>query len=588
MRVGLKYGSVIAAALMIGLGFLHPNLTTAAPQKAKAKSAQQTKASKTSKKTASSGKSAQKNTAKKSSSKSTKLAAKSESKSSKKSASSNSLQTAMAKLKTAKTKKVSSDDGLPTARYASVVPTFRETGLPPDVRTYLAKAGIPLSSIGVYVQEISPSKTPVLSVNVDQPMNPASTMKLLTTYAAMEIMGPQYQWTTSVYRDGPVVGDVLQGNLIIKGTGDPKIGIDELRQIAGKLREMGIREITGDLILDRTYFSVDASEARPFDGDPDKPGNVPPDSLMLGHRIFFAKVGPDPVAQRVMVTLEPELNSVEVVSNVTYDTRPGACRKKISKSLTPKPEGGYQLTVNGTMSTSCPDVSFRFASVDMPNYFGGAFESLWQEYDGVIRGRMRNGQLPAKATLLATYYSHPLSSVVVETNKRSNNMFAKQLFLGIGAARYSSQGSQAQSIRAIQEWLQGKGITSPDLILQNGSGLSRIERISPKTLGLVLENAVRSPIFPDFFNSLPLVGVDGTMAKRLRGRDVTGNASIKTGTLRDVKCVAGYVRSLSKREYVVVFFINHPNAGSANGVQALDRLIEWVYFDAPNDDVHSI
>lgn len=472
--------------------------------------------------------------------------------------------------------------------YMNTAPTVKENLLPTDVRRHLAKAGIPLSSIGVYVQEITPTRTPILAINADQPMNPASTMKLVTTYAAMEIMGQHYQWTTSVYRDGAIIGDTLQGNLIFKGTGDPGLGIEELRLIVTKLRETGLRKITGDLILDRTHFNIHESEYRPFDGDPDKPGNVPPDPLMLERRVFFAKLTPDPVAQQIDIQLTPDLKSVETISNIRYDKKRGKCRKQITKQLEQKPDGTYRLTFDGSMSMDCPDTTFRFASVDMPNYFGGAFASVWQEMGGQFNGRIINTILPQSAVLLATYYSPPLLDALSITNKRSNNMFAKQLFLSLGTVRYNSTGSQAHSTSTVQEWLQAKGLVFPEMLIENGSGLSRIERISAKNLGLLLENAAYSPVFNTFLNSLPLVGVDGTMARRLRNREVTGNASIKTGTLRDVKCIAGYVRSLSKRDYIVVFFINHPNAGSSHGVQALDQLIEWVYFDAPQGNTQPI
>ena len=471
------------------------------------------------------------------------------------------------------------------AAYTSALASFQDTHIPYTVSDHLAKAGIPISSVGIYVQEISGNQTNLLSVNPNLPMNPASTMKLVTTYAAMEIMGGQHQWTTTVYRDGPVVDGTLQGNLIFKGTGDPKITAENFQVILQKLQQAGIHNITGDLILDRSQFNVSASAQQSFDGNSMRSYNVGADALMLGYKSVVIRLSGDPVSQQVTVSLLPHPKQIELISEVQFDRTCGSWDRKIRTNLTPKPEGGYRLVVSGRFSSECGDKELQpIALLNMQEFFGGVFETEWAALGGQFHGQIRDGTVPANATPVIIHQSEPLANIVWHTNKTSNNMFAKQLFLSLGTKKPGAVGSPTRSVVAIREWLAAKGLAFPELVMENGSGLSRIERISPQSMALLLEKAAYSPVFDRYLNSLPVVGIDGTMARRLRDSHVTGRAYIKTGTLRDVKAIAGYVQSHTRRDYVVVFLINHPNATSPQGVTALDKLIEWVYLDGPGSE----
>ena len=471
--------------------------------------------------------------------------------------------------------------------YTSALQSFQDTRVPYAISEQLAKAGIPVSSVGIYVQEISGNKANLLSVNPQTPMNPASTMKLVTTYAAMEIIGTQHQWITMVYRDGPVVNGTLNGNLIFKGSGDPKITAEDFQVILQKLQEAGIYHITGDLVLDRTQFNV--PPGRPFDGNTTRSYNVDADALMLGYKSVVVRLSGDPVAQEVNVSLLPHPKQVEIVNNVQFDRTCGNWSNKVRTQLVPTTEGGYRLIVSGAFSSECGDKDLSpIAILNMPQFFGGVFETEWAKLGGTFSGQIRNGAVTTTATPVIMHRSEPLDTIVWHTNKASNNMFAKHLFLSLSAKDAQMVATRERSAATVNEWLRTKGLSFPELIMENGSGLSRVEQIAPKHLGLLLEKASASPVFDRYVNSLPIVGIDGTMARRLRGRHVTGRAYIKTGTLRDVKAIAGYVQSHTKRDYVVVFLINHPNANSAHGVNALDQLIEWVYLDGPGSEFPAI
>src|SRR5688500_13706448 len=153
--------------------------------------------------------------------------------------------------------------------------------LPRPVIKALREAGIPQSGVGAVVQEVGASRAR-LAVNADAAMNPASVMKLLTTYAALELLGPAYRWKTEVYLDGLLSAGVLEGNVVLKGTGDPKLNYESFWMLLRALRSRGLKEIRGDVLLDRSHFFPVVDE--PFDNDPYRPYNVRPDALLVNFK----------------------------------------------------------------------------------------------------------------------------------------------------------------------------------------------------------------------------------------------------------------------------------------------------------------
>jgi len=200
---------------------------------------------------------------------------------------------------------------------------------------------------------------------------------------------------------------------------------------------------------------------------------------------------------------------------------------------------------------------------------------LWSEIGGSWRGKLRNGTASPAARLLYTHESEPLSQIVRDINKYSNNVMARQLFLTLAAEAAGPPALPENASRAITDWLASKKLRAPELVLENGSGLSRAERISAASLAAILQAAAHSPVMPEFMASLPIAGTDGTMRKRMRAVPGTGQAHIKTGLLSDVRSIAGYVLDKRGRRHVVVMIVNHPKAPEAQ--EALDALVSWVY-----------
>jgi D-alanyl-D-alanine carboxypeptidase/D-alanyl-D-alanine-endopeptidase (penicillin-binding protein 4) len=237
------------------------------------------------------------------------------------------------------------------------------------------------------------------------------------------------------------------------------------------------------------------------------------------------------------------------------------------------PEGKRQrLEVNGSYSRQCGSRTVNLAPLPADAHASGLILALWQELGGRVDGQVRPGLTPADAVLLARHDSAPLSDVVRDINKFSNNVMARQLFLTLG-----NHGAPASSERAtarLADWLRSRRLNFPELVIDNGSGLSRSERISAGNMNRLLLDAWRSPVMPEFIASLPLAGVDGTMKKRLNGDAASGRAHIKTGTLNGVRTAAGYVLDTGGRRHALSFFINDPRAQA--GGEAIDALLNWL------------
>ena len=206
------------------------------------------------------------------------------------------------------------------------------------------------------------------------------------------------------------------------------------------------------------------------------------------------------------------------------------------------------------------------------------FKELWQELGGTISGGWRNGEVPADARLLATAVSASNAELVRDINKFSNNVMARQLFLTLGAELLKLPGNSERSAEVLRAWLAQKKLDFPELVLENGSGLSREERISAEHMAQLLLAAWHSAVMPELMSSLPLVAYDGTMRRRLRFESIAGQAHIKTGSLSNARTLAGYVLDQRGRRRIVVMFINHPNAAACQAAQ--DALLEWVYAGA--------
>lgn len=441
--------------------------------------------------------------------------------------------------------------------------------LPADVAAALLRAKIPDSAISIYVQDVNQT-TPVLAFNAQRAMNPASVMKLLTTYSALDVLGPAYRWKTEVFTQGTWKGSRLKGDLIFKGYGDPKISLESFWLMLRELRHKGLKDLRGNLVLDRSYFDIPSEDPAAFDNEPNKPYNLSPDALLVNFRSQRIRFLAQSQTTRPRIIIDPEIPNAPIINNVKTSPMPcGDWKQCIHYQV------GSSISFNGQFPFACDDQSMHLVLLERDAYFAVLFRQLWEQLGGTWKGSVVAAPLPDSATLLAQFESPQLAEIIRDINKFSNNVMARQLYLTVGAVIRGAPAAPSKSSDAINDWLAVKGQSFLELVLKNGSGLSRDERISAQHLAWLLNSAFHSSVFAELESSLPIVAVDGTMKKRLVTGSISGHAHIKSGSLQDVRSIAGYVFDAQGRRMIVVCLINHANAAQASPVQ--DALLEWVY-----------
>lgn len=438
--------------------------------------------------------------------------------------------------------------------------------LPAAVSRALADAGIPASHVAVVVRGVA-GEPPLLSHNAKAPMNPASVMKLVTTYAALETLGPAYTWKTDALTETPPDGGRLTGNLYLRGSGDPRLGLEQFWLFLRQLKAHGISDIDGDLVLDRSVFALPPHDPGEFDNEPLRPYNAGPDALLVNLKSLSLVLHPDPGQGRVQLWHETPGAEALVRNQLSLTTDGcGDWREKLKTEV-----DGDMLTLRGNYATACGDKALGLSPWPATRQVELLFRSLWRELGGTLSGLVRDGIAPATASPVATQVSPPLAEVVREINKFSNNVMARQVFLTLDPARPATPDGAARGVR---QWLAGKGIDLSGLVLENGAGLSRRERVSADALSRLLLAAWQSPVMPELMASLPLAGVDGTLRLRLRDQSPTGRAHLKTGYLDNARALAGYVLDNGGRRWVLVCLIN--DARSGQGKAAMDALLRWI------------
>ncbi|SDZ82513.1 D-alanyl-D-alanine carboxypeptidase, serine-type, PBP4 family [Thiothrix caldifontis] len=406
--------------------------------------------------------------------------------------------------------------------------TYRGAGklnrLPDNIASSLRLRGLSEQNLGAYVRPVNGGQ-PLLVAYADTPRNPASTMKLVTSYAALGVLGPDYRWPTEIYTIGNVAGDTLQGDVIIKGYGNPDFREADFRQLLQALRARGIRNIAGNFVVDKTYFNVPYQAA--IDGKEGASYNAQPEALLYNER--------------------------------------GSCYEMRNKA--------------GQIQRICP-IAPRNGNDLNVNLFGDFWKIWVGEMGGHLNGGLQVQAVPAGAQLVSTHQSAPLRDVLVEINKDSNNVKARQVLLSMGAKQFGAPGTTQKGAGAVGQFMESRGLRFSNLKIENGSGLSRVERISTREMGEMLVDAYNSPYRDELMRSMAVLGVDGTVKSRLK--NLAGRGKFKTGTLRDVRALAGYLTAANGQTYVVALLHNDASI-RATAKESHDDLVEWVYYGAQNN-----
>lgn len=451
--------------------------------------------------------------------------------------------------------------------------------LPPSVENLLKKAGLKNQQMHLLILPAN-RDTPILNYQAETSVSPASTLKLLTTFIALDELGPNFRWKTQIYTEGTLKDGILIGNLYIKGGGDPNFTWDKLSQSLRQLRQQGLREIRGNLVLDRSYFQPSRPElnAPIFDENPDAYYNVIPDALLLHSNISAFSINAD--SNTIDVKLSTPMNNVQITNQMTRSNAP--CSEWKNGWLSPKISVDAQrkidINISGAFPKNCR-VDVYLNLIERNAYIASVFKALWQELGGNWEGSIIDGVVPANANLFLQKESDSLVETIRITNKYSDNAMARILFLTLGAesalAKNFADTSQTSNA-VVRDWFARHNIDYSNLTIENGSGLSRFDRISAWQLASILRVAANSNWYPEFASSLPIVGIDGSMRNRLKASKAEARARIKTGYLKNVMAVAGFVRDVKDKDWILVAIVNTDEAVAAKAKPALDEAINWL------------
>jgi D-alanyl-D-alanine carboxypeptidase/D-alanyl-D-alanine-endopeptidase (penicillin-binding protein 4) len=426
------------------------------------------------------------------------------------------------------------------------------------------------------VQAVDASE-PILSHLPDVARSPASVMKIVTTWSALEILGPAYTWPTEVYFRGDFDGRKLDGSLALKGYGDPYLVVEEVWKLLRSLRRLGLEDVTGNLALDDSYFDVsDEPEPGAFDGQPYRTYNVAPSALLMNFKAVNFQFLADPAHARVSVTTEPVLENLEIRNNLELvDGACGGFQAGIAFNHA-DPATLAQVVLDGKFSRRCNGYSLSRTALQHDTYAFGLFEALWKEVGGQFKGELSKVVVPEGETPALVWRSRPLGEIVRSINKNSNNVMTRQLVYTLGAEVGGAPGTRVKGIEAIRAFLASRDLDVSSLVLQNGAGLSRDERASVALLASVLRAAYRSAYAPEFIASLSLGGLDGTTRGRFDEHSGESLMHVKTGRLDRVSALAGYVHAPSGKTYVIAVVMNSDVAHRGPGQELEEAVVRWV------------
>lgn len=444
-----------------------------------------------------------------------------------------------------------------------------DTRIPAAVEAALQRAKIPREAVSLLVVNVDGKTAPSLAWRTQQPMNPASVMKLVTTYAALDQLGPAFVWRTPVYLGGPVVDGALRGNLYIQGQGDPKLVLERLWLMLRRLQGMGVKVIVGDIVLDRSAFQLPAHDAAGFDNEPWRPYNASPDALLINYKAVAVNIAPDTGAGIARIQYDPPMfgmDNQQTLALAAPNSDCGDWRSKMQLDMV----NPQRIAFNGSYPASCGDKSWSIAPAQPERFAAKAIEGMWRELGGKLTGSAHDGIVPQGLQPAFQLESPALSEVVRDINKYSNNIMAQHVLLTLGMQRTGVTNYEFARQSLAQWWTARLGNVEQPAV-DNGAGLSRNASITANGLGRMLQSAWVSPVMPEFVSSMPIVGVDGTL-RRSRSK-FAGSAHLKTGTLRDSTALAGYVDGISGQRYVLVAMANHANAAAARA--AWDALVDW-------------
>jgi len=449
-----------------------------------------------------------------------------------------------------------------------------ESELPLRVQSALNARNVPYETLSVYVSDVETGE-PILEWNGNEPRNPASTIKLLTTLVALDVLGPTYRWRTDVFAAGELDDGRLTGDLVLKGYGDPFLVTERVWQLLQNIRHAGVQDITGDLLLDDSWFDVGDYDPAAFDHQPLRAYNVAPNALLMNFKVVRYWFEPDLERGAVSVRLDPELDNLSVDNRLGLAN--GSCRGFQRGITVTANKTVNEVTFSGRFPNGCSRYAMDRTALSHNEFVYGLFDSMWSDSGGSFDGSWRNVVVEEDAEPLLSFNSRPLTEMIARINKHSNNVMARQLLYTLGAESNGAPGTEDSGKAVISEWLADNGLASTELAIENGAGLSRKTRTTARDMAQMLQFAWQQPYMPEYLASMSLSGLDGTLRRRFGNTGLVGKAHLKTGSLDHVTAIAGYLQSRSGRRFAVVAMQGFEDIHRGPGEEVQEAILRWLY-----------
>jgi D-alanyl-D-alanine carboxypeptidase/D-alanyl-D-alanine-endopeptidase (penicillin-binding protein 4) len=449
-----------------------------------------------------------------------------------------------------------------------------EVELPLRVQSAMNTRNLPYETLSVYVADVETGEA-ILEWNGNEPRNPASTIKLLTTLVALDVLGPTYRWRTDVFAEGELDDGRLNGDLVLKGYGDPFLVTERVWQLLRNIRHAGVREITGDLLLDDSWFDVGEYDPAAFDHQPLRAYNVAPNALLMNFKVVRYWFEPDLTNGGVNVRLDPALDNLRVDNRLGLAN--GSCRGFQRGITVTANKTLNEVTFSGRFPNGCTRYAMDRTALSHNEFVYGLFDSMWRDSGGSFDGSWRNVVVAEDAEPLLSFNSRPLTEMITRINKHSNNVMARQLLYTLGAESNGAPGTEDNGKAVISKWLSDNGLASTEIAIENGAGLSRKTRTTARDMAKMLLFAWRQPYMPEYLASMSLSGLDGTLRRRFASTGLIGKAHLKTGSLDHVTAIAGYLQSRSGRRFAVVAMQSFEDIHRGPGEEVQEALLRWLY-----------
>ena len=453
-----------------------------------------------------------------------------------------------------------------------------EAALPSELAVAIKGADFTTDGIGLFIQGVEDNK-PLVAFHADRFLNPASVIKLVTTAAALDLLGQGYRWSTEVMYTGNIEGNTLNGDLYFRGNGDPYLTPERFWRLLNRISIHGIHRIKGDVLIDNSYFEPGKIDYAAFDQQPYRTYNVGPNAVLVGFQAteFHFDIDDTGTDQAVKITPFPESPRLQIINQVKLvNGRCNAWQKRLSLE-TRNNAGMLEVTFTGNYARACNKRTLYRRVSGTRDHYQHFFLPLWSQLGGSVDGKITQGIVPADARKVLEESSISLAEAVRLVNKFSNNVMTRQILLSIGAQKFDPPGTTEKGIAAVRAWLVEHDLDHPALQLDHGTGLSRDARISAGLLGKLLLHVYKQAYMPEFIAALPVSGYDGTMAHRFDDTPLVGRAHIKTGLLDFVQSMAGYVTTATGKRYVVVLLHNDPQAHTKSAEKLQNQVISWIY-----------